>query len=210
LGLVGKEGKMVDASFVEAPRQRNSREENAQIKEGSVPENWKQHPAKLIHKDVDARWTKKNNENHYGYKNHVKAQTSTKLIEDYEVTNASVHDSQLLDRFVSKGDGSIHADSAYKSQEFDTMIQSREVANHICEKGYRNAPLTELQKQANRLKSKVRSRVEHIFGFMTNSMKALRVRCIGIRRTRCAVGLMNLVYNMARYEQIVRLELVKT
>ncbi|MDR0870323.1 MAG: transposase [Planctomycetaceae bacterium] len=34
----------------------------------------------------------------------------------------------------------------------------------ICEKGYRNHPLSEEQKASNRLKSKVRCRIEHVFG----------------------------------------------
>ena len=49
-------------------------------------------PHKLAQKDIDARWTKKNNNTFYGYKNHVKADTKTKLIEEYTVTDASVHD----------------------------------------------------------------------------------------------------------------------
>jgi len=92
-GVFANEGKMVDASFVEVPRQRNTREENKHIKEtGATPQDWKVKPHKLAQKDVDARWTKKNNTVFYGYKNHVKADTKTKLIEEYTVTDASVHD----------------------------------------------------------------------------------------------------------------------
>jgi hypothetical protein len=84
---------MPDAIFVEAPRQRNTREENKHIKEpGKAPENWKEKPHKLCQKDIDARWTKKNNATYFGYKNHVKAEVKTKLIETYKVTDASVHD----------------------------------------------------------------------------------------------------------------------
>ena len=92
-GVFANEGKMVDASFVEVPRQRNTREENKHIKEtGRAPHEWKVKPHKLAQKDVDARWTKKNNATFYGYKNHVKADARTKLIEEYIVTDASVHD----------------------------------------------------------------------------------------------------------------------
>jgi len=73
----------VDASFVDVPRQRNSRAENATIKAGGVPEAWAEQPPKQQQKDVDARWTKKNAEVHYGYKNHVKADAKSKLIERY-------------------------------------------------------------------------------------------------------------------------------
>jgi IS5 family transposase len=65
-GLLAQEGKLVDASFVDVPRQRNTRAENAVIKAGGVPEAWAEPPAKQPQKDVDARWTKKNAEVHYG------------------------------------------------------------------------------------------------------------------------------------------------
>ena len=54
-GVFANEGKMVDASFVKVPRQRNTREENKHIKEtGTVPHEWKVKPHKLAQKDVDA------------------------------------------------------------------------------------------------------------------------------------------------------------
>jgi len=59
-GIFANEGKMVDASFVEAPRQRNTREENKHIKEtGTAPVEWNTKPNKLAQKDIDDRWTKK-------------------------------------------------------------------------------------------------------------------------------------------------------
>jgi hypothetical protein len=63
---------MVDATFVEVPRQRNSREDNAKIKQGETPAEWLKQPRKLAQKDVTARWAKKNNQTFYGYKDHVK------------------------------------------------------------------------------------------------------------------------------------------
>ncbi|MFN8808794.1 MAG: IS5 family transposase, partial [Cyclobacteriaceae bacterium] len=83
-GVIIHEGKMADATIVETPCQRNSREENEQIKAGEVPKDWKENPNKLRQKDVDAAWLKKNGEIFYGYKDHIKADTKTKLITDYE------------------------------------------------------------------------------------------------------------------------------
>ena len=60
--LIMNEGKMVDASFTVAPRQRNTREENKTIKAGKGNELWKDQPNKKKHKDIDAQWTKKNGE----------------------------------------------------------------------------------------------------------------------------------------------------
>jgi IS5 family transposase len=93
--MIAKSGQIVDASFVEVPRQRNSRDENKQIKEnGKHPEGWEDN--KKCQKDVDARWTKKNDQKYYGYKNHISADRKRKFILNYKVTSAEVHDSQPM------------------------------------------------------------------------------------------------------------------
>jgi len=204
-GLITREGSIVDASFVDVPRQRNSRDENDTIKKGEVPEDWKAEGKENMveQKDVNARWTKKNDEKHFGYKNHVKADKDSKLIVKYEVTSAEVHDSQMLEKLVDKKkDKTLYADSAYKGEKIESCLGTT-IENQICEKGYKNKPLTEEQKMLNKKKSSVRVRVEHVFGFMTNSMKGMSIRCIGIERAKFAIGMMNLVYNMSRYRYLV-------
>jgi len=200
-GMLATKGKVVDASFVDAPRQRNTREENKDIKEGKgAPEDWSKN--KRAQKDVDARWTKKNQQTHFGYKNHIKINTKTKLVEKYHVSAAHMHDSQAIDELIEDEDGSWHADSAYQSEETREKLKDKKIRNHIHEKGCRHRALTEKQKAKNTLRSKVRARVEHVFGFMTQSMNADRIRSIGIKRARRGIGLSNLVYNMARCVQL--------
>ncbi|MEK7762983.1 MAG: IS5 family transposase [Nitrospirota bacterium] len=205
--LIANEGKLIDASFVEVPIQRNSREENKQIKEGEIPNEWKEKPNKLEQKDTDARWTKKNGESYYGYKDHVKADEKSKLIDTYTVTDASVHDSQETEPLLTEADKGqpLHADSAYSGEPVAQVVEKKEMVNQIHEKGYRNNPLTEEQKENNRIKSKTRARVEHIFGFIENSMNGSFIRTIGIKRATAVIGLMNLTYNMFRYMQLVSL-----
>lgn len=202
--LIVNEGKMVDASFHEVPRQRNSRDENQVIKEGGIPESFKENPHKQSHKDTDARWTKKNNETFYGYKNHIKADAGSKFIDDYTVTSANIHDSQGLEQLLDGKDQGqpLYADSAYSGEETEGMVGKAEMINQIHEKGYRNNPLTEIQKEGNRKKSKVRARVEHIFGFVENSMKGSLIRTIGIARAQMNIGLTNLTYNICRAVQL--------
>jgi IS5 family transposase len=208
-GYVARAGQMIDATFVEVPRQRNSREENAQIKAGEPPVGWEEHPAKQRQKDVDARWTKKNEENHYGYKNHINADEGHKLIQDYEVTDAAVHDSQvfetLLDHtpFDAGTKRTAYADSAYRSQEREQQLAEAGIESQICEKGTRGHPLSEQQKTSNRNKSKVRARVEHIFGAQA-AMGGHWVRTIGLKRAQVKIGMLNLVYNMKRLVQLLQ------
>ncbi|MBN1952609.1 MAG: IS5 family transposase [Bacteroidales bacterium] len=204
-GVFAHEGKMVDASFVEAPRQRNTREENKHIKEtGTAPKEWDIQPHKKRQKDTDARWTMKNGTTFYGYKNHVKSDVKTKLIEEYEVTDASVHDSQTIENLLTEKDEGQHvyADSAYTGQEQELVYEKKKIVNMINEKGYRNKPLTEEQKASNKEKSKTRARVEHIFGFVENSMNGSIVRTIGIARAKAKIGMMNLTYNIFRCVQL--------
>ena len=204
-GLITHTGTIVDASFVDAPRQRNHREENKDIKAGKIPEEWQkpENIHKLRQKDTDARWAKKNQETHYGYKDHVKADADSKLIEDYAVTSASVHDSREFTEFFDETDHVAYADSAYSGKEIAGNLPSH-IENKVCEKGCRNHPLTEEQKQSNRQKSKVRCRIEHIFGFITGSMHGFTVRIIGIARAEFNIGITNLVYNMCRYGQLTK------
>jgi transposase, IS5 family len=63
--------------------------------------------------------------------------------------------------------------------------------NCIHEKGYRNKSLTEEQKNNNREKSKTRARVEHVFGFMEQSMNGLAVKSVGIVRASGIIGLIH-------------------
>ena len=172
---------MIDAGFTIAPRQRNSREENKTIKQGKGDELWNEKPHKKRHKSIDARWTKKNNETFYGYKNHTKVDAKSKFIDKYTVTDASVHDSQALADLLTEKDKDqdLHADSAYTGEEQEKVISRYEMNNKVNEKGYRNKPLTEEQKVNNREKSKTRARIEHVFGFMEQSMNGLFLRSIG-------------------------------
>ncbi|PJB19532.1 MAG: IS5/IS1182 family transposase [Flavobacteriaceae bacterium CG_4_9_14_3_um_filter_33_16] len=207
--LILNQGQMIDASFTVAPRQRNTREENKKIKNGAGEDLWNDKPNKKKHKDIDARWTKKNGETFYGYKNHAKVDTKSKFINKYSVTDASVHDSQVLDDLLEEKDKDqeLHADSAYTGEEQDKTIAKYEMKNNVHEKGYRNKPLTQEQKANNTKKSKIRARVEHVFGFMEQSMNGLALKSIGIIRATGIIGLINLTYNLFRYEQIKRLNL---
>jgi len=145
--------------------------------------------------------------NYFGYKNHVKEDAKSKLITKYTVTDASVHDSQATDILLDEKDKgeAFYADSAYGGKPQDAIIEKKGMINKVCEKGVRNHPLTEEQKENNKEKSRIRSRVEHIFGFMENSMNEMYIQCIGIKRATAVIGLMNLTYNMFRKIQLMNI-----
>lgn len=207
LGVELKSGQIIDATFVPVPIQRNGREDNALIKADAVPMDWGKSPAKLAQKDTDARWTKKGGQNHYGYKNHINIDRDTKLITAHACTPAHVHDSQMLGtvlRKESEGGKGVWADSAYRSDAQEQSLKEDGYESLIHERAWRNAPLTGDQEANNKAKSRVRARVEHVFGHMENSMGGIFINTIGAARAAVGVGLMNLTYNLARIEILIR------
>ena len=202
-GIIVHKGKLVDASIVEVPIQRNSREENKQLKKGEIPQDWSD--KKLRQKDTDAKWVTHNGKNYFGYKNHIKADSKTKLITDYKATTANVHDSEIIGSLLDKkedGYQPLYADSAYRSEDIEKLCSSKDIESRIHEKGYRGNPLTEAQKKRNKTKSKTRARIEHIFGFMTNTMNEMYLHYRNYRRNAAGIGLMNITYNLFRMVQL--------
>lgn len=202
-GLVGKAGRIIDATVVSAPVQRNSREENDAIKRGERPESFDKNPSRGRQKDTDARWTKKHGKSYYGYKNHSKVDLTSKLVVGFEATAASVHDSQPAPDLIEPGDGVLFGDSAYSGEPLARDLASKGVASLIHEKASRNRGLTDGQKELNRGKSRLRARVEHVFGWQTQRGMD-RLRTIGIRRAARCIGFFNFVYNLWRSEQLTR------
>lgn len=205
-GYIVQEGKIVDATLVKSPVQRNSRDENDQIKNGETPEDWSEE--KRRQKDTDAAWTTKHGKHHYGYKNHIKVDAKSKLIDDFEVTPANVHDSQVLEVLLDETDSGqpLWADSAYCSEEIRKVLKRKKIGCRIHKKGNRHVTLTPKQMEANRFKSKTRCRVEHVFATIRNRVNGLTVRCIGLMRSTADITLQNLVYNISRVDYLKKLE----
>jgi len=198
--IITYSGSIVDATFVEAPCQRNTKEENKEIKEGKIPEEWNKEKNKHMkaQKDIDASWVTKNKKRHYGYKDHIKIDKKSKIITKYRITTAAVHDSQELKNLIDKKkDKKLYGDSAFTGKEIQRCIP-KNIKNRIHEKGYRNRPLTKTQIRNNKIKSKIRARVEHVFAAM-NHFGGKTLRTIGIARAELQIGLLNLTYNLTRY-----------
>ena len=154
------------APIVPVSKQRNSRDENETMKRGETPAEWEQKPAKNRQKDKDARWTKKHGKSFFGYKNHVNVDKAHKLIRDYAVTDAAVHDSRVFETLLDKSNTSkeVFGDSAYQSAEAEEKLAARGFRSRICVRGARGRPLSAAAQAANRTKSRIRARIEHVFG----------------------------------------------
>ena len=214
-GFLAMSGQIVDATIVAAPKQRNTIEEKAAIKEGRIPDDWKDKPAKLAQKDRDARWTVKYTKAKpredgslpavdlaipaFGYKNHISIDRGFGLIRTWTATHAAAHDGarleDVLDRTNTASD--VWADTAYRSAKNEVMMARRGFVSRIHRKKPQGRPMPDRTRIANAQKSKVRSAVEHVFAHQKGLM-GLVVRTIGIARAKLKIGLANLAYNMRR------------
>lgn len=206
-GLICREGRTVDAMIVEVPRQRNSREDNQTIKQGKVPGDWPAQPRKLAQKDVDARWTRKDYIAYYGYKNSITGGNTDSLIHDYQVSPANAHDSTIIPEafFVATSPtAKAYGDSAYSKPKVIEKLAQAGIESKIHEQRLAGKQLSDGQKESNRIKSKVRARIEHRFGRIRTNLGGLTIRSIGMVRCRAAIGMLNLVYNLMEYERLQR------
>jgi IS5 family transposase len=194
-GYVTRSGAIVDASFIEAPKRKNTKEQREAVKKGEIPKEWadEDHLQKLKQRDTDATWTKKGNEAHFGYKDNVKVDLDSKLITDFKVTTASTNDAEGAEGLFDRNDKVAYGDAAYPGLELPEGVE-----NQFCEKAQRGKPMAEEQKAKNHQKAKKRCRVEHVFSGMVQMCGGTTIRCKNGERAAFNISLLNLVYNMRR------------
>lgn len=215
---LGEKAVAVDSTMMPVPIPRNTPAENDLIKAGKADELWVDEPNKKRHKDCDSGWTQKGGRRFHGYKLHVVACLIWKIITDFLVSPANMHDStafatmalNLTDYSANiNPDGTLPAnsscvtgDSAYIGEKLQDLCEGRGWNIRACERGTRSKKLSEASKAYNRVVSKVRSRIEHLFGFARMSMRAHKLRCVGMKRAKSALAGLCLVYNICRLMQL--------
>jgi IS5 family transposase len=213
-GYLAMSGQLVDASIVAAPKQRNTKAEKQAIREGRVPEDWQDQPAKLRQKDRDARWTVKTTKAkpregetpmvdlaipEFGYQNHISADRRHRLIRRWLVTDAAAHAGARLADLLDPGNtaSEVWADTGYRSQKNEDLLRQRMLKSHIHRKKPAGRRMPDRTARANAKKSAVRAQIEHVFAEQKARM-GLLVRTIGLARATTKIGLANLVHNMRR------------
>ncbi len=200
-GYLPMGGQIVDATLVAAPRQRNTDDEKAAIKQGkSADEIWPDEPSKAAQKDVDARWTVKFSKAKpkpdgtkqidiaiptFGYKNHIVIDRRFGFIRSFAVTDAAKHDGKVLRQIVGRENtaSDVWADTAYRSKANEAFLQKVGRTSRIHFKKPKGKPMPEHIARGNAAKSSVRVRVEHVFAQQKSHM-GLFIRTIGLKRAK--------------------------
>ena len=214
-GYFAMGGQIVDATIVEAPHQRNSDGEKADLKASKIPEDWQANPAKLAQKDRDARWTLKRGRKAivrpdgakmeelvipaFGYKNHVGTDKRFGFIRRYVVTHAAAHDGARLPDLLDKTNmaSPVWADTAYRSARNERAMAQGGFVSKVHFRKPKGKPMPEAHRKANVARSKVRSAIEHVFAAEKHRFK-LFVRTVGMARAAVKIGMVNLAYNFSR------------
>lgn len=220
-GYIPMSGQIVDASLVPAPKQRNTTDEKQDVKAGRVPEHWKDNPAKLRQKDMDARWTVQFGKARvredgkpqpdiaiptFGYKAHTSIDRRYRFIRKWDVTDASRHDGRMLRRGLldkTNTGEKVWADSAYRSKQNEQFMDRNGFTSCVHHRKPKGRPMAAHIRRGNATRSKYRAPVEHVFAYQKQAM-GLVIRTIGLVRAKAKIGLSNIAFNMHRLVQIRR------
>ena len=183
-GLKVSRGTIVDASIINAPSSTKNRDQA---------------------RDPDMHQTRKGNQWYFGMKLHIGVDSKTKLVHSAVATAANVHDSQVLDDLLHGEETRVWGDSAYAGQKRilkEIAPQSRDFTQ---QKASRNRALSAQERSRNRTKSRVRSRVEHVFHILKCRFGFTKVRYRGLEKNAnhlfAALALVNLVMAKRRLLQ---------
>ena len=203
-GYAAKSGQIIDATLIPVPKQCNSREENEQIKRGEQPATWADKLQQQAQKDTDPdrrRSMASEFRLQRPHQHRCGVRLYPMLCHHRAITDASVHDSQMLGKILDgdhPDDGEC-GDSAYRSDAAEAALRLLKFESHIHERAYCNHPLGDQQKDKNRERSTIHSRIEHLFGRWVMTMGDKRLRSIGLEHAKTHLRLTNLTSNLKRF-----------
>ncbi|GAA4776819.1 hypothetical protein GCM10023219_25740 [Stakelama sediminis] len=211
--------RIVDATLVAAPKQRNTEAERAAVKEGkTAAEIWPGDPAKARQKDTDARWTLKFAKGRptadgqggfrpqpdtaipsFGYNSSISICRVFGFIRKGKVTDGARYDGRMLRDVVSEDNtaSDVWADTAHRSQSYERWLKSHGRPSRIHRRKPKGRLMPANIRRGNATRSKVRARVEHVFAHQKAKMD-LFIRTIGIACAEAKITLANLAFNMHR------------
>ena len=165
-GLLLREGTIVDATIINAPSSTKNQTRT---------------------RDPEMRQTKKGNRWYFGMKAHVGTDTRRGLAHRIVVTDAAVHDSQVMDNLVRGDETTVYGDKAYAGEGKRAEYESRGIEWHVSRKGKRCCPLSSEDREWNRKQNRIRSKGEHAFRVVKHLWNYQKVRYKGLAKNAAQV-----------------------
>ncbi len=184
-------GTIVDATLIEAPSSTKN-------KQG------KRDPGPLASVVCSPGWepemhqTRKGNQWHFGMKAHIGVDAETKLVHSVAATAANVNDARVLPELLHGEETAVWGDQSYQGQAAVLAERAPRAEDRICRRRWRSKlHVWPAQREANRVHSKTRSRVEHLIGVLKLRFGFSKVRYRGLgknlHRLQVGFALVNLV-----------------
>jgi IS5 family transposase len=178
-------GTIVDATLIAAPPSTKNEEQS---------------------RDPEMHQSKKGKQWYFGMKVHIGADSDTGLVHSASVTAGNVHDSQELPNLLHGQERRLYGDSAYRGEKQRERL--KEIAPQACDftnkRAYKNRPLSEADKQTNRRKSAVRSKVEHPFLTLKRLWGFAKTRYRGLAKNANRVFAMLALINVSKWGRPLR------
>jgi len=184
-GIVISKGKIVDSTIVEAHGKKTPQEHR---------------------RDQDANFTKKHSTTYFGYKGHVIIEKKNKIITAVEVTTASVSDYDPVDSLLKQDKTptkALYGDKGYQDTINEGLRESRGIKSKIMHKKPKLKEMQTKDHERNTLISKIRSRVEHIFGRTKNEFQLTKTRFYTLEKN---AGFLTFIFGL--YNVKVALKLI--
>ena len=154
-------GTIVDATIIHAPSSTKNREQK---------------------RDPEMHQTKKGKQWYFGMKAHVGVDSKTKIIHTAVVTAANVADARVLPELLHGEETRVWGDQAYRGQT-EVIQGSAPRAQDCTHRRYRYKDrIDEVERAKNRNKSRVRSKVEHVFQILKLKFGFVKVRYRGLKK----------------------------
>ncbi len=185
--LIIKQGTIIDATIIESSNRPLSNKKREELKNS---------PSNQI--DTDATSTKKRGKYYFGYKGHTGVDIGSKLIRKRSFGTAKEHDSQKKDDLLSEDDRAIFGDSAYSNIKDKQQCRKEGKYYGILDKATRGKKLSNNQKKKNKKKSRIRSSVEHPFGYMKTKLNYVKTVAKTEARNRFIFDMNCILYNIFR------------
>jgi len=165
-GLLLREGTIVDATIINAPSSTKNQDRT---------------------RDKEMRQTKKGNQWYFGMKAHVGTDTGRGLAHSVVVTDAAVHDSQVMDELLHGEEEAIYGDKAYVSEEKKKEYEARGVKWCVNLKANRGHQLNQEEVECNHKRSQIRAKGEHAFLVVKHLWRYQKVRYKGLYKNAVQV-----------------------
>lgn len=190
LGLIVKQGTLVDATIIEAAVRKPPKNEDGSSGKSDL--------------DPEAGWAIKNGCFSYGYKAHLGVDQESELIRRCKMTAANVHDSRMLGTVITGKENWVFADKAYDTWANSELLQEKKIANGILIHSRKERSTKKAEDRCNRILSKLRVPIERVFGTLKRSYRYARVKYIGLDKNSLQMVLTCFAYNLRRMEAICR------